>query len=178
MSRTEQNFWLDATIFAVLLITTLTGFFLWLVIPHYLDFTYLGFSRSTWVASHICFGVMGLAGIALHIVWHWGWLKALRGRPLAGMPKKLRANRVVNRIMWFAYLATNISGAIAWALHFGDNIYIVRVPDRLHVVFGVAWTVFAMAHLVLHWKWIASTSRRYIHVNLKGAGDVQDQEII
>ena len=107
-----------------------------------------------------------------------GWLKALRGRPLAGMPKKLRANRVVNRIMWFAYLATNISGAIAWALHFGDNIYIVRVPHRLHVVFGVAWTVFAMAHLAFHWKWIASTSRRYIHVNLKGAGDVQDQEII
>ena len=150
MSRTEQNFWLDATIFAVLLITTLTGFFLWLVIPRYLDFTYLGFSRGTWVASHICFGVMGLAGIALHIVWHWGWLKALRGRPLGGMKKKLRANRVVNRVMWFAYLATNISGAIAWVLHLGNDAYIVRVPDRMHVVFGVMWTILLIVHLVLH----------------------------
>ena len=55
MSRTEHNFWLDVTIFMALLITTLTGYFLWLVIPHKLDIFYLGFSRSTWVAAHICF---------------------------------------------------------------------------------------------------------------------------
>jgi len=166
MSRTEQNFWLDVTIFMALLITTLTGYFLWLVIPHKLDIFYLGFSRSTWVAAHICFAVVGLAGIVIHIVWHWGWLKALRGRPLGGMPKKLRANRIVNRVMWFSYIATNVFGTIAWALQFGDDIYIVRVPDRLHVVFGVTWTILAIAHLVLHWKWIASSARRYIHVKL------------
>jgi len=166
MSRIEKNFWLDITIFVVLLITTLTGFCLWLVIPHKLDIFYLGFSRSIWVSAHICFGMVGLAGIALHIVWHWGWLKALRGRPLAGMQKKLRANRIVNRIMWFAFIATNVSGAIAWGLNFGDDIYVVSVPDRLHVVFGVMWTILAILHLVLHWKWIKSTFERYVHLNL------------
>jgi hypothetical protein len=168
MNKTEKNFWLDMTIFVALLITTLTGFFLWLVIPHTLDIFYLGFSHSMWVAAHICFGVVGLAGIILHIVWHWGWLKALRGRPLAGMQKKLRANRIVDRIMWFTYIATNVSGAIGWVLHFGDDIYVVGVPDRLHVVFGVMWTILTIVHLVLHWKWISSTSERYIHGNLRG----------
>ena len=178
MKQTKRNFWLDVTIFIALLITTITGFVLWLVIPHKLDIVFLEFSRRVWVAAHIYSGVVGLAGIVIHIVRHWDWLKALRGRRLTELPKKLRSNRFVDRIMWIAYIATNLFGAIAWALHFGDDIYIVRVPDRLHVVFGVAWTILTIVHLVLHWKWIASTSRRYIHVNLMGSNNLQEQENI
>jgi hypothetical protein len=176
MSRTEQNFWLDVTIFVALLITTITGFILWLVIPHKLDIVFLGFSRSAWVYSHICFGMAGLAGIVIHIVMHRGWLKALRGRRLSRMTDKLRANRVMDRIMWITYIATNVFGAIAWALHFGDDIYVVRIPDRLHVVFGVAWTILTIAHLALHWKWIASATQRYMDVFLRGSSDFQGQE--
>jgi hypothetical protein len=176
INRTEQNFWLDVTIFVALLITTMTGVFLWLVIPRKLDIIFLGFSRSGWLAAHICFGVVGLAGIVIHIVRHWSWLKAMRGRPLSGMPEKLRANRIVDRIMWIIYITTNVFGAIACALRFGDDNYIVRAPDRLHVVFGTAWTILMIVHLELHWKWIASTTRRYIHVNLRGPQDFQGRE--
>ncbi len=90
MSRTEHNFWLDVAIFVALLITTITGIVLWLVIPHKLDIVFLGFSRSVWVAAHIYSGVVGHAGIVMHIVRNWGWLEALRGRFLKGMPGKLR----------------------------------------------------------------------------------------
>jgi hypothetical protein len=99
-NKTKYNFWLDVTIFVALLITATIGFILWLVIPNKPDIVFLGFSRSEWVVPHICFGVLGLTGIVLHIVWPWGWLQALRGRRLRGMPEKLRANRVVDRIMW------------------------------------------------------------------------------
>jgi hypothetical protein len=172
MNRTEHNFWLDVTIFVALLITTITGFILWLVIPHKLDIVFLGFFRSVWVAVHICFGVVGFAGIVLHIVWHWGWLKALRGRRLSGIPDKLRANRIVDRIMWITYITANVFGAMAWALHFGDDIYAVSVPDRLHVVFGVMWTVLATVHLTLHWKWITSTTQRYIVPGLSRSSQI------
>jgi hypothetical protein len=165
-NKTKHNFWLDVIIFVSLLITTSTGFLLWLVIPHQLNIAFLEFARSVWIATHICFGVAGLASIVLHIILHWDWLKALRGRRLSGMPKKLRANRIVDRIMWITYIATNVLGVMAWALHFWGDIYAVSVPDRLHVVLGVAWTTFAIVHLVLHWKWIASTSQRYIALGL------------
>jgi hypothetical protein len=173
MKTTKRNFWLDVIIFMHLLITTITGFLLWLAIPHQLESVFLGFSRSIWVSAHICFGVVGLAGIALHIAWHWDWLKAMRGRPFSEMPKKLRANRVVDRIMWITFIATNVFGLIAWVLHYSDQVYLVRMPDRLHVVFGVEWTILAIAHLVLHWKWIASTAQRCIHVNVGVSGDLQ-----
>jgi hypothetical protein len=162
MNTTERNFWLDGIIFVACLITIITGFVLWLVIPHKLDIVFLGFSRSVWAVAHIYSGVVGLAGIVIHIVRHWGWLKALRGRPLSRMPAKLRTNRIVDRIMWITYIVMNVFGALAWALHFGGGIYIVRVPDRLHVAFGVAWTILKIVHLALHWKWITSTSQRYI----------------
>jgi hypothetical protein len=176
MNKTEHNFWLDVTIFVALLITTITGFFLWHTIPHKLDIVFLGFSRSVWVATHICFGVVGLAGIVIHIIMHWGWLIALRGRPLSGMSNKLRINRVVNRIMWITYIATNVFGLIAWVLHFGNDIYIVRVPDRLHVMFGVMCTILMIVHLALHLKWIASSAKRFIRVDTEGANDFQGQE--
>lgn len=162
MSRTERNFWLDMTIFVSLLITTITGSILWLVIPHTLDSVFLGFVRTVWLAVHVYSGTVGLVVIVMHIVWHWGWLKALRGRPLSGMPNKLRANRIVDRIMWITYIAANVFGAIAWALDFGDDIYAVSVPDRLHVVSGVAWIILTIAHLALHGKWITSTFQRYV----------------
>jgi hypothetical protein len=178
MNKTEHNFWLDVSIFMSLLITTTTGVILWLVIPHILEYVFLGFSRNVWITAHICFGVAGLAGIVIHIVRHWGWLKALRGRPLREMKEKLRSNRVVDRIMWFTFIATNVSGATAWALHFGDDIYAVRIPDRLHAVFGVACAILMTVHLALHWKWIVSTTQRCMHIGLRGTNDFQGQENI
>jgi hypothetical protein len=162
MNQAKHNLRLDVVIFVALLVATLTGFALWLVIPHKVDIVFLGFSRGGVRAAHVYAGMVGLAGIVVHIVRHWDWLKALRGRRLSGMPEKLRANRVVDRIMWIFYIATNVLGATAWALSSGNDVPAVGVAERLHVVFGVACTILVCVHLALHWKWVASTTRRYL----------------
>jgi Domain of unknown function (DUF4405) len=162
MKQTKRNLWLDLAIFVALLVATTTGLMLWLVMPHRLEAVLLGSSRRVWVAAHICSGAVGLAGIVMHIVRHWNWLKALRGRRLSGLPEKLRANRVVDRIMWITYIATNVFGAMAWALQFGNDVYAVSVPERLHAAFGATSTMLVAAHLALHWKWVTSATRRHI----------------
>ena len=141
MNNTKRNLWLDGLIAVALLTTTITGLGLWLVMPHRLGLVFAGFSHSVWRAAHIYSAAAGLAGIVVHIVRHWGWLKALRGRRLGGMPQKLRLNRVVDRIMWITYIATNVLGATAWALSPASDLSVVSVAERLHVVCGVACAI-------------------------------------
>jgi hypothetical protein len=163
-NKTKRNFWLDVTIFVAFLITGTTGFLLWRVIPHDLGMVFLRFPRSFWITFHIYSGMVSLSSVVMHVTWHWDWLKALRGRSLYRMPKKLRANRITDRIMWIAYINTNVTGAFAWGIHLGSDMYVVTILDRLHVVVGLVFTCLVMLHLVLHWKWIASTSQRYIAI--------------
>jgi hypothetical protein len=162
MNNTKRNLWLDGLIAVALLTTTITGLGLWLVMPHRLGLVFAGFSHSVWRAAHIYSAAAGLAGIVVHIVRHWGWLKALRGRRLGGMPEMLRLNRVVDRIMWISYIATNVLGATAWGLSAGYDVSPVRVAARLHVAFGLVCAILVSVHLALHWKWVASTTRRYL----------------
>ena len=162
MNNTKRNLWLDGLIAVALLTTTITGLGLWLVMPHRLGLVFAGFSHSVWRAAHIYSAAAGLAGIVVHIVRHWGWLKALRGRRLRSMPEKLRLNRVVDRIMWITYIAANVFGVTASALSTGNDISVVGGAERLHVVCGVACTILVSLHLALHWRWVASTTRRYL----------------
>jgi hypothetical protein len=178
MDKTKQNFWLDVTLFAVFLATAITGFLLWLVIPGPPGAAFPGGYCSAWAAIHICFGAAGLAGIVIHIARHWGWLKALRGRSLSGMQAKVRTNRLVDRIMWFTFIAANGFGVITGALHFGDPTYSAGMPERLHVIFGAASTSLMALHLVLHRQWIASTARRFVHRDFKCAKGLPGQENI
>jgi hypothetical protein len=61
-----------------------------------------------------------------------------------------------------------------------DGTVSLPVPriQTLTAQFGVAWIILMIVHLALHWKWIASTTWRYIHVNLWGTNDFQGQEHI
>jgi hypothetical protein len=176
MKPTERNFWLDLSLCVTFLATVCTGLILGRLIPHQTTAGFLGFARQCWLTAHRCSGLAGAAGIGIHLAWHRDWFRAVRGRPLGGMPKKLRANRVVDQGLWITFIAANVCGAIAWALQLGDDTFMVRVADRLHVMLGVAWTLLVIVHLALHWKWIASTARRYRLINVRGSDGFQGQE--
>jgi hypothetical protein len=90
----------------------------------------------------------------------------------------VRVNRIIDQIMWLTFITTNAFGVIAWILHYGEQVYLERMPDRLHVVFGVMCTILMIVHLALHWKWIASSTRRLIQIDVRGLNNIQGQENI
>ncbi|PKN99711.1 MAG: hypothetical protein CVU42_06910 [Chloroflexi bacterium HGW-Chloroflexi-4] len=163
MNQTKKNFWIDAVIFAALLITTLSGFLLWLGNSEK-GLSSLGSTFSVWRTMHLYTAMIGFTGIVLHVVAHWKWLKALRGRRISEMPKKLRANRIVNRVMWFTYIASVIFGMFSWAMRLCGWIGFMPTLNRLHVGFGLAWLTLAIVHLTFHRKWIIFTLRNFMAI--------------
>jgi hypothetical protein len=171
MNQTEHNFWLDVSLFVAFVSTALTGIILWLVIPHQAAAAYRGLDRHLWLTVHVGSGLASLAGSILHVIWHRLWLKALRGRRIASLPAKLRANRVMDRFVWITFLAANGFAALDWMIPAGENG--VSISGRLHVAFGVAWLIGITVHLALHNKWITSATKRYFRVKTRGMVIIQ-----
>jgi hypothetical protein len=166
MSKNERNFWLDWVLFFDFSITIVSGFLLWLVIPNSQHSVFAGIDRAVWLAFHVGSGFLGLLGVVIHIVWHWGWLKALRGRSLKTLKRPVRANRLINRLTWFSYIASNVFGMLAWLLSASMPSEAIRIFNRLHTATSIAWLVFLATHLVLHQKWIVSGIQRYLPFHL------------
>jgi hypothetical protein len=162
MKQNQRNFWLDISLFVTFLSTIITGVTLWLLIPHQAAAVFLGIDRHSWLTVHIYFGLASSAGSVLHVIWHRKWFKALRKRPVASLPPKLRANRVVDRFIWTIFLAASGFGALDWILPMGTNK--LSIASRLHVAFGIALLLGITVHLALHKHWITSASMRYLRV--------------
>ena len=162
MQQIERNFWLDIGLFVAFLATAFTGLLLWLLIPHQTAAVFLRSSRHFWLTAHICAGLASVAGSVVHVIWHRAWLKALRKRPIASLPSKLRMNRVMNRFIWITFLATSAFGALDWIIPARENG--VSMSIRLHVAFGMAWLIGITVHLALHSKWISSAITRHLRI--------------
>jgi hypothetical protein len=166
MSKNERNFWLDWIMLIAYLLTIVSGFLLWLVIPHSDNSVFAGIDRTVWLAFHVGSGFIGLFGVIIHIDWHWEWLKALRGKSLKTLKRPVRTNRVINRMTWFAFIYSNVFGMLAWLLSASMSTGVIKLFDRLHVITGIAWLIFLVTHLVLHQKWIVSAIQRYMPFDL------------
>ncbi len=162
MKHTERNFWLDIGLFVTFLSTVFTGVLLWLFMPRLTAAVFMGFTRQVWLTAHICWGLASAAGIVIHLAWHQDWFKALRKRPMASLPPKLRTNRTVDRFIWIAFLATGAFAALSWMIPAGENG--VSLAGRLHVAFGMAALLGIAVHLALHRQWIISALKRRLPV--------------
>lgn len=158
MKSTEQNFWLDVGLFVTFVLTIFSGIVLWLVVPLYSAASFMGVNRQLWQTMHIYTSLVSLAGSAIHVGWHRTWLKALRNRPPASLPRKIKANRVVNRIIWITFLAASVFGIVGWFIQ--NNGPRVNLFSRVHVILSICWLMGIIVHLVFHRKWILSTIKR------------------
>lgn len=152
--------------FCAFSITIGSGFLLWFIIPHGTTSVFAGMDRATWLAFHIVSGILGLLCVTFHIIWHWAWLKAFRGRSLETLKRSVRANRLTNRLTWFSFIFSNVFGMLVWLLSTSVPSGAIKILCRIHTATSMAWLVFLTIHLVLHQKWIVSAMRIYLPFGL------------
>jgi hypothetical protein len=176
--KTKSNLWLDAAIFLAFMVVALTGLLLWLVLPAGRGssaYLFWGLSKRTWMDIHDWAGVVMLAGVALHFLLHWKWIVCVGKRYFHRLARQARLYFTLDVLLLAAFILANLSGLLVW-LAFGQGGYQGgRNPAYNAVILGLGrhdwndlhlWSSLAIiailaTHIILHWKWILCTLRRY-----------------
>ena len=83
--KAQLNLLVDATIGIAMLVEMVTGFVLWLILPHggyeggrnpLYGQTFL-ITRDQWLSLHDWFALVITLGIVLHVAMHWRWITCM-----------------------------------------------------------------------------------------------------
>ncbi len=178
--KTKSNLWLDITIFVAFLITSLTGFLFWLVLPEGQGsrmYFFGGLSKESWTTIHNWAGVVMLIGAMLHILLHWKWILNVGKRYLSKLAKQARINFSLNSLLFLSFVLVNLSGLVIWLIlgeggyqggrNPGFNAVLLGLGrhewNDLHLYSGLAITSVLFIHVVIHLKWILFSLKRYFN---------------
>jgi len=185
--RTRTNWLIDAAVFLGAILASLSGiYFLFLPSGGYeggrnpwYGVTVL-FSRHTWEDLHAWGGVLMIAAIAIHLMIHWRWVRAMGRRAANAMrgkgsrlSKGSRFNLAINLLVGVSFLLTAVSGiyflfapsggyqgggALAWDPGF---LFSRATWDLVHTWSGVVTIVATVVHLWIHRRWVVNVTRRF-----------------
>jgi hypothetical protein len=181
--QTRDNWIIDAGLFLSAVMAILSGaYFLYLPVGGYQggrNPTYgiqIIFERSTWDDIHTWTGILMISIAALHIVLHWKWIQSMTLRivkTLFNTDNRLNfrswINALVNAVAGFSFLAAALSGV--YFLWFPGGRYGVADPlilfqrstwDLVHTWSGIMLVFAALAHLVIHWRWIIKVTNKIL----------------
>lgn len=179
LNKSKTNFWLDLLIFALFILTALTGLFLWLVIPGGQGggqfIVLLGLTRRTWISLHNWLGVAMLSGSLIHLILHWEWITCVAGRFFKKLARPARLNFSLDSLLFAAFALSSLSGLIMWLVlpgggHRGGRNLVADLAllgltrhdwSNLHLWAGLTIIALLVVHLTLHWAWISCMTRRY-----------------
>jgi hypothetical protein len=182
--KTKFNFWFDITIFMTFGVTTITGLMLWLIIPSGRGSGWLiffGLTRHQWVDIHNWAGLAMLIGIILHLILHLPWITCVIKRFFGRLARQARLNFSLDSLMFVVFFLVSLSGLVAWLVlpsggyqggrnpFYGATLFSLTRHEwnDIHLWASLALIAILAIHLVLHWRWVVCTLRRYIQANIR-----------
>ena len=179
---TRNNWILDAGLFLAALVTILSGVY-FLIFP---DGGYKGgrnpyygiqilFEREGWEWMHTWIGLGMVVIAAIHLLFHWKWVKNTTVRVWGTLFKRTRGinrasamNIIVDVILAFNFIVCSLTGF--YFLFFpevkggGDleSVFLFSrtIWDALHTWSGVLMISAALIHFVIHWGWVTKVTRK------------------
>lgn len=121
--------------------------------------------ESTGVAIHEWLSMALGAIFFLHLLFHWRWITAVTERFFQKLLHQSRLNYALNIALFISFSGLLLSGIMeSQSVLVFIGLRASRNPfwEGLHSqVSDIMWVLVGL-HLVLHWKWIAGTIRRFV----------------
>jgi cytochrome b subunit of formate dehydrogenase len=137
------------------------------------------FSRQTWDLLHTWGGVAMIVALVVHFAIHWEWVvmmarsvvNALRSKGKS-LSRGSQLNVAINLAIALSFLVTALSGITFLFVQGGGyrgganpgwdpNFLFSRTTwDLIHTWAGVAFLISAVAHFVIHWRWVKNVTLR------------------
>ena len=141
----KANYWVDLAIFVAFLIS---------LDPH-----------ATGMAIHEWLGIAFGAAVIVHLLLHWKWIAASTRRFLGKLPGATRLNYTLNSLLFITMTTIVYSGLMisevalpALGISLGEGFS----WRSLHAQASNIALILIGLHIALHWKWILSTTKRYV----------------
>jgi hypothetical protein len=138
------------------------------------------FSRSTWSDLHTWGGVLMIAAVAVHFLYHWPWVvtmvkrvAGMIGGKHAHMSSGAKVNLFVDLVIAVGFFLAASSGvyflfASQGGFQGGTNtgwdsgFLLTRFQwGSLHTWAAVTFSAAAVIHFIIHWRWVEMVTKRF-----------------
>jgi hypothetical protein len=185
-SKLRQNWRLDALLGVSALVAILSSLY-FLVFPNsgyqggrnpYYNLRVI-LDRHEWDVLHTWAGIAMIIAALVHIIIHWEWITATSKRTWQVIVKKRRSfgsrltyNIILDATTALSFIVCGISSL--YFLAFPESGPVGRMFifnkitwDLIHTWSGVLFTMAAILHFALHWKWIVNITKKVFNNGFK-----------
>ena len=104
------------------------------------------------------------AGVVVHLVMHWGWIRTSLRPDVAKLSRVSKVNLVLNIASFAVIVAMILSGLMISRYVLGTGTPVPRGSTwrELHETLGNLLFALIAFHFALHWNWLAHACTRYL----------------
>lgn len=100
-------------------------------------------------------GVLMLVFFIAHMTINWKWVVATT-KKFSKKEKGIKKNYIVDLALFIQFVLVGGTGLIMYLNHRAGGQILRLIHDQI----GILMLVFFTVHVVLHWKWIAGTTKK------------------
>jgi hypothetical protein len=177
--KLRQNWWIDAALGIGAVVAILSSLY-------FLAYPVSGFQggrnpqydlrvildRTEWDVLHTWSGVLMIFAALVHIIIHWDWIIGTAQRSWQVVTGK--RNKFAGRLTYNIVL--DLVTALSFIICALSSVYFLVLPasgpigqvvifnkatwDLIHTWSGIVFTMTAVLHFVLHWKWVSNITKK------------------
>jgi len=133
----------------------------WIDLALLLAFWVSFFPDLTGLDVHQWLGVAVIGVILFHLALHWKWIETVTQRFISGIPAQTRIHYLADLGVMLGFVAILLTGLLI-STWLDLPLYDLAAWTHVHLLVSVFTLLAVVLKLILHWRWISSSTRRFV----------------